>query len=32
VLIDADKRARRLTFKVQRRTAEKREPVSTPAA
>jgi ATP-dependent Clp protease ATP-binding subunit ClpB len=32
VLIDTDKRARRLTFKVQRRTAEKREPVSTPAA
>jgi ATP-dependent Clp protease ATP-binding subunit ClpB len=32
VMIDADKRERRMVFKVQRRAAEKREPVSTPAA
>lgn len=32
VIIDADKREHRMTFKVQRRAAEKREPASTPAA
>jgi len=32
VMIDADKREHRMVFKVQRRAAEKREPVTTPAA
>ncbi|MFL6582134.1 MAG: AAA family ATPase, partial [Burkholderiales bacterium] len=32
IMIDADKRDHRMTFKVQRRAAEKREPVTTPAA